>query len=65
MIYDISEQSITNCYDTFTRELNSLHNNNNKAEPDDKIQRELQRKIAVINTILNNLNKFKTLIKIK
>ena len=65
MIYDISEQSITNCYDTFTRELNSLHNNNNKVEPDDKAQKELQRKIAVINTILNNLNKFKTLIKIK
>lgn len=64
MIYDISENSITTCYDTFSRELNSLHNNN-RMEEDEKNIKEIQKKIAVINTILNNLNKLKLLIKIK
>lgn len=64
MIYDISENSIISCYDTFSRELNSLHNNN-KMEEDDKNIKEIQKKIALINTILNNLNKLKLLIKIK
>lgn len=64
MIYDISENSITTCYDTFSRELNSLHNNN-KMEEDEKNIKDIQKKIALINTILNNLNKLKLLIKIK
>ena len=64
MIYDLTEQSITNCYDTFTRELNSLHNNNNKADEDEKqIQKDIQRKITILNAILTSLSKLKTYYK--
>jgi len=62
MIYDITEQSLTNSYDTFSRELINLYNNI-KTEEDVKNQKELQKKISIINNILNCLMKLKTCYK--
>lgn len=63
-MYDLSDKSINDCLDVFVRELQKLHNET-RTEEDDKNIKEIQKKIALINTILNNLNKFKILIKIK
>ena len=63
-MYDLSDKSINDCLDVFVRELQKLHNET-RTEEDDKNIKEIQKKIALINTILNNLSKFKILIKIK
>jgi hypothetical protein len=63
-MYDLSDKSLNDCLDVFIREIQKIHNEM-RTEEDEKIQRELQKKIALINTILNNLNKLKLLIKIK
>lgn len=63
-MYDLSDKSINDCLDVFVRELQKLHNET-RTEEDAKNIKEIQKKIALINTILNNLNKFKILIKIK
>jgi ribosomal protein L29 len=63
-MYDLSDKSLNDCLDVFVRELQKLHNEL-RTEEDDKNIKEIQKKIALINTILNNLNKFKVLIKIK
>ena len=62
-MFDITEQSITNLYDTFSRELLNLYTNI-KTEPDTKNQKELQKKISIITNILSCLMKYKNLIKI-
>lgn len=63
-MYDLSDKSINDCLDVFVRELQKLHNEI-RAEEDEKNIKDIQKKIALINTILNNLNKLKLLIKIK
>jgi len=62
-MYDLSEKSLNDCLDVFIREIQKIHNEM-RTEPDDKIQKELQKKVIIINTIINNLNKIKNLIKI-
>ena len=63
-MYDLSEKSLNDCLDVFVRELQRLHNDL-RCEEDEKIQKDFQKRIAVINTLLNNFNKYKNLIKIK
>jgi len=62
-MYDLSEKTLNDCLDVFIREFQKIHNEM-RTEPDDKIQKELQKKVIIINTIINNLNKIKNLIKI-
>ena len=63
-MHDLSEKSLNDCLDVFVRELQKLHNEL-RNESDEKILRDIQKRIILTNNILNYLNKYKNLIKIK
>ena len=59
-MFDLSERNLNDFYECFSRELNHLHNSI-KTEQDAKLRRTLQTKIIIVNTMLTNIVKFKTM----
>ena len=61
-MYDLSEKSLNDCLEVFIREIQKMHNEM-RTEPDDKLQKDIQRKITILNAILTSLSKLKTYYK--
>ena len=64
MFNDLNESSLNNMYDIFSKEQMSLMNTmKTDKETDDKKEKELHKKMSLLNTIMMSILRFRNLLK--
>ena len=64
MFNDLNEQSLNNIYDLFSKEQMSLMNTiKTDKDIEDKREKELHKKMSLINTIMINTLRYRNLLK--